>query len=166
MAQSKDPVLQQMRAAAVSKHVYDDFPAVLALLASLGFWNKRDENPYLRENFIQIIMNAENFAMSFDELEEVCAYREKTLRLHCTRYIKHYLREYKYYRTLPLPMLVSRYIEFCMDPSLRYAAEEYFRFPTEGIAEYIAGYPCPSAEKELSLHMYYHFMGQTLIKAG
>ena len=70
MAQSKDPVLQQMRAAAVSKHVYDDFPAVLALLASLGFWNKRDENPYLRENFIQIIMNAENFAMSFDELEE------------------------------------------------------------------------------------------------
>ena len=70
MPQTKYPVLEKMRAAASSKQITDDFPALIALLDSLDFWRKRKEDPALCRNFVQIVFNSENYGLSYEALEE------------------------------------------------------------------------------------------------
>lgn len=166
MAQSKDPVLVRMRTVAVSKNVYEDLPALLALFGSLDYWNKRRKDPILCHNFVEIIFNPENFEKSYEELEEVCRYRERTIRTHCREYMERFSDDYNYLSGLSLPLLTSRYIEFCLNSPLRRLVNRYREFRLEELSGLISGYPAPPAEKELSLHIYYHFLDLLKDKAG
>ncbi len=67
MPQTKDPVLEKMRAAVSSKQITDDFPALIALLDSVDFWRKRAEDPALCRNFVQIVFNSENYGLSYED---------------------------------------------------------------------------------------------------
>ena len=118
MSQSKDPVLLRMQHTAVSKHVYDDLPAHLALLASLDFWMKRDDNPNLRNTFTQLVLTPSYFALTFDELAETCCYCEKSLRIYAGKFTRKFSDFLAYFSSLPLILQIMRCIEFYFDSSL------------------------------------------------
>lgn len=156
----------KMRDTASSKHIYDDFPAIIALLSSFEFWLRFDDDPALCRNFIQIVFNPQNYGLSFDRLEDVCGYREKTIRTHCKMYMQRFWAEYRYFSSLPLPLLISRYIEFNFNPSIHLALDDYFVFALNEIPQLVANAPIPAAEKELCLAIYNHFTEQIMDKAG
>lgn len=118
MPQSKDPVLVPMQHTAVSKHVYDDLPAHLALLASLDFWIKRDDNPNLCNTFVQLVLNPANFDLPFDELAETCCYCEKSLRIYARKFARKFSDFLAYFSSLPLLFQIMRGIEFYFDTAL------------------------------------------------
>mgnify|MGYP000103845513 FL=1 len=118
MPQSKDPVLVRMQHTAVSKHVYDDLPAHLALLASLDFWMKRDDNPNLCNTFVQLVLNPANFAIPFDELAETCCYCEKSLRIYACIFARKFSDFLAYFSSLPLLFQIMRCIEFYFNTTL------------------------------------------------
>lgn len=166
MAQSKDSVLLQMRSAALSKHVYDDFPALLAVLASADYWSKREDNPFFCKIFCQIVFEPSHYGLSFERLAEICGYSEKTLRTYCKKFTERFLKFYEHFCALPLPFLVSRYIEFFTDRELCVLLAPYRMPDTEGLAVLIADRPAPQADKDLALLILRHFQQDTLQKAG
>ena len=166
MPQTKDPVLEKMRAAASSKQITDDFPALIALLDSLDFWRKRKEDPALCRNFVQIVFNSENYGLSYEALEEICGYREKTIRTHCKAYMEYFLHRYNYYRKLPFVLLIMRYIEFYMDTELMLLIGKYKRVSMKEVPELAAVYALSAKEKDMVLCLYDYFTERDDMRAA
>lgn len=166
MPQTKDPVLIKMRAVASSQQAADDFPALIALLDSLDFWSKRKEDPVLCRNFVQIVFNAENYELTYEELEEICGYRERTIRTHCRAYMEYFLHRYGYYRKLPFLLLAARYIEFCLDTELMQMIGEYKSVSMKELPEMVSAYAMSREEKDVVLRLYDCLTGRELQAAG
>ena len=117
MSKSKDKVLNDMRIIAISQPANANLIALLALTAALNHLQAH-ENPNLFHDFIQIICRPANFRLSYEQLSHVCYYNEKTIRFHCKKYIKIFLREYEHLKHLSLPLLIARFTEYKLTSSL------------------------------------------------
>ena len=157
MAQSKDPVLKHMRNTIVSKHVYDDFPAFVSLLASLDYWSKCDSNRALSHAFVQTFLNPENFQLSYERLGEICHYSEKAMRIHCKKFTEHFSDDYRYYRSLPFPLLVFHYISCTFDPFTNDVIKSYRLFSFHELPDLISERCADAEERDLCLHIYNYF---------
>ncbi len=164
MAQSKDPVLLQMRAAATSKHVCNDLPAQLALLSSLEYWSRRDDDPALRNNFIQIFFVEANFGLSYEKLVDICHYSEKAIRIHCKKYADYFIAEYTYFGSLSLPFQVTRYIEYTQNERICKILGTHRKFSLNDLSRLIAAPPA-SEERELCAQIFHYFLNHGLEKA-
>ena len=157
MAQSKDPVLKHMRKAAVSTHVYDDFPAFVAMLSSLDYWSKCDNSHALGHAFVQTFLNPENFRLSYEKLGEICHYSEKAMRLHCRKFTEHFSDEYTRFRSLPFPLLICHYISCTFNPFTGDAIKSYRLFSFHELPDLITERCADAAERDLCLNIYDYF---------
>lgn len=117
MSKSKDKIINDMRKIAVCKTDHTNLVSLLALTSSLSYLQTH-ENLNLFHDFIQIICRPTNFSLSYEQLTQVCYYNEKAIRLHCKKYVKIFLREYDHLQHLPLPLLIARFTEYKITPSL------------------------------------------------
>lgn len=158
MAQSKDPVLKHMREATVSKHVYDDFPAFVALLASLDYWSKRDSSHALGHAFVQTFFNRENFHLSYEKLGEICHYSEKAMRIQCRKFTERFSDDYRHFLRLPFPLLVSHYVFCTFDPFINDVIESYRLFSFRELPDLISERCADPKERNLCLNLHDYFL--------
>ena len=145
-----------MRKIAIYKPEHVDIISLLALASALGRLQTH-ENPNLCHNFVQIICRPVNFNLSYEQLADVCHYNEKAIRLHCKYYVKIFLREYEKLKSMPLPLMVARLIEYKFTTSLNINIPALRNLKYEDIIALISAYPATNRDKQLSLDLCEHF---------
>ena len=158
MAKSKDMILIQMRETASANGLQTDLPGVLSLFSSVEHWAKN--NTVVCTDFVKTVFIKSNYRLSFELLSEQCNCGEKTLRNRCKKYIAYYEDKKRYYESLPLSILVIKYIEFYYYSPDRAIISEYYDFEIESLPEIIKGYNTTSEEKELRLRIYLMYIGE------
>ena len=141
MPKSKDKVINEMRKIAVCKPEPSDLPSLLALAASLNFLITH-ANHSLYHDFVRIICRHSNFSLSYEQLPDICHYNEKAIRMHCKRYANIFLKERRQLERLPLPLLVSRLIEYKSDPVINTDIPALRALNHADISAMIRAYPC------------------------
>lgn len=157
MSKSKNPIINEMRKIATSKHVCNDLPALLALTASLDFWHLHHHTSDMYKNFIQLICKPANFNLSFEELSPICHYSEKTIRAHCKKYTDYFTAERIRFRSMPLPLLIARFNEYYLDSFLRFNVPALRTLSPEDIKNFILSAQAGQEEKKLSMQIYTYF---------
>ena len=141
MSRSKDKVIGDMRKIAVCKPEPSDLPSLLALAASLNFLITH-ANHSLYHDFVRIICRPSNFSLSYEQLPDICHYNEKAIRMHCKKYANVFLKERRQLERLPLPLLVSRLIEYKSDPVINTDIPALRALNYTDLSAMIMAYPC------------------------
>ena len=145
-----DPVFNLMRNAASSKSESDNFPAFIAVLESANYWFDPDSNTKHSHfhNFIQLIFNKENYSKDANGLQEPLHYEQQTVRKDWKRYKEHFLRDYRRYEFLPIPLLISRYIFFTFDRDFCKAMYPYRFLTLENLKIFLSHLDLPDFDRK------------------
>ena len=145
-----------MRKIATCKSEHINLLSLLALASALNHLQTL-ENPNLSHDFIQIICRPVNFSLSYEQLPDVCHYNEKTIRLHCKHYGKIFLREYKKLKSIPLPLMVARLIEYKLTMFLNINIPALRNLKLKDIPSLIAASRSKEQDRRVSIILCEHF---------
>ena len=156
MSKSKDKVINEMRKIATCKSEHINLLSLLALASTLNHLQTL-ENPNLSHDFIQIICRPVNFSLSYEQLPDVCHYNEKTIRLHCKYYVNIFLREYEKLKSIPLPLLIARLIEYKLTMFLNINIPALRNLKLESIPSLISASRGNERDRHISIILCEHF---------
>lgn len=145
-----------MRKIAICKSEHVNLPSLLALASALNHLQTL-ENPNISRDFVQIICRPVNFSLSYEQLPDVCHYNEKTIRLHCKHYAKIFLREYKKLKSIPLPLMVARLIEYKLTMFFNINIPALRNLKLEGIPPLISASRGNEQDRHISIILCEHF---------
>ena len=157
MSRPKDKVIGDMRKIALQTGALrPSLPACLS--RSLNFLLTH-ANHSLYHDFVRIICRHSNFSLSYEQLPDICHYNEKAIRMHCKRYANIFLKERRQLERLPLPLLVSRLIEYKSDPVINTDIPALRALNYTDLSAMIMAYPCRNEAKEIALILCNYFYG-------
>ena len=108
--------------------------------------------------FIKIICRPENFRLTYEELEPVCNYSEKTLRAYCKKFAATYLSEKIRFRSLPMPLLIAHFFEFDANHFLHFNIPALRTFNAAELEQIIETFPAAAEDKQLSRLIYARYI--------
>ena len=149
MSRPKHSVINEMRKVAAPKFDRRCFSDLLALASSLEFFHTFFSD--MASVFIKIICRPENFRLTYEELEPVCNYSEKTLRAYCKKFAATYLSEKIRFRSLPLPLLIAHFFEFDANHFLHFNIPALRTFNAAELEQIIETFPATTDDRRLGM---------------